>query len=185
MINWHGPEYRKDSAGTLAADIFSTILGLNSSKWQQALIDKGLASYAGINYSTNKYVGPIQIIVVPNPTKLKECYEAILHQVDQFDDEDYFTDEQLQTAKEVFLRNEIRNNEKPSGLGSQLTYWWASTSLPYFTDYVPNLMKVNRKDIQDYVNRYIKNKPFISGLIISPEMNKQLNPSVYFKPKDF
>ncbi|RZL00665.1 MAG: insulinase family protein, partial [Pedobacter sp.] len=43
MLNWHGPDFRNDSAATLAADIFSTALGLNSSKWQQALIDKGLA----------------------------------------------------------------------------------------------------------------------------------------------
>src|SRR4030095_5417589 len=39
MLQWIGPEYRKDSAATLAADVFSTILGLNSSKWQQALIN--------------------------------------------------------------------------------------------------------------------------------------------------
>ena len=185
MINWHGPEYRNDSAATLYADIFSTVLGLNSSKWQQALIDKGLASYAGINYSTNRYIGPIQIMVVPNPTKLKECYNEVMNQISHFGDADYITDEQLQTAKEVFMRNEIRSNEKPSSLSMQLTYWWASTSLDYFTDYVPNLMKVSKQDLTNYVNKYIKGKPFVAGMIISPEMNKQLNPGEYFKSKDF
>jgi zinc protease len=185
MINWHGPEYRKDSAGTLAADLFSTVLGLNSSKWQQALVDKGLATFAGINYSTNRYVGPIQIFVVPNPTKLKECYDEVMKQVSQFGNPDYYTEEQLETAKEVFMRNEIRNNEKPSGLSSQLTYWWASTSLDYFTDYLPNLMKITKKDIADYVNRYITGKPYVAGMIINAEMNKQLNPGEFFKAKNF
>lgn len=185
MLHWQGPEYRNDSLGTIAADIFSAVLTLNSSKWQQALVDKGLASYANINYSTNRYVGPISVTVVPNPDKLKECYAEMMNQVSQFGREDYFTDEQLQTAKEVFLRNHVRSSEKPSELSMSMTYYWASTSLDYFTDYIPNLMKVTRKDISNYVTRYIQGKPFVAGLIIHPDLNKQLNPGEYFKNKDF
>ena len=37
MMQWMGPDYRHDSAATIAADVFSAVLGLNSSKWQQAL----------------------------------------------------------------------------------------------------------------------------------------------------
>jgi zinc protease len=184
MISWHGPEYRTDSAGTLAADIFSTALELNASKWQQALVDKGLATHVNVNYSTNRYVGPIQVFVVPNPDKLKECYSEVMNQINQFADPEYLTEEQLQTAKEVFRRNEIRNNEKPSRLSMQLTYWWASTSLDYFTDYVDNAMKVTRQDITNYVNKYIRNKPYVAGMIISPEMNKKYNPGEFFKTKD-
>ncbi len=44
QFSWQGPSYLTDSASTVAADVFSTILGLNSSKLQQALVDKGLAS---------------------------------------------------------------------------------------------------------------------------------------------
>lgn len=184
MIGWHGPEYRSDSAATLAADLFSTALELNSSKWQQALVDKGLATHVSVNYTTNRYVGPIQIFVVPNPEKIKECYAELMNQINQFGDPEYFTEEQLQTAKEVFRRNEIRNNEKPSSLSMQLTYWWASTSLDYFTDYVPNVIKVTRQDIANYVNKYIKNKPFVAGMVINADMNKKYNPGAFFKPKD-
>jgi zinc protease len=184
MLSWHGPEYRKDSAATLAADLLSTALNLNSSKWQQALIDKGLATYAGVNYSTNRYVGPIQLFVVPNPDKLKECYNEVLNQINQCADPEYLTEEQLQTAKEVFRRNEIRSNEKPSSLSMQLTYWWASTSLDYFTDYVDNVMKVSRQDIANYAAKYMKNKPYVAGMVISPDMNKKYNPGEFFKLKD-
>ena len=181
MISWHGPEFRKDSAGTLYADLFSTALNLNSSKWSQALIDKGLAMYANLSYGTNRYVGPITVTVVPNPAKMKECYEEVMKQVAQFNQPDYLTDDQLQNAKESLIRNQIRSNEKPSALPSQLTFWWASTSIDYYTDYVNNLQKVTKQDITNYVNRYIKDKPFVAGMIISPEMNKQLNPGAYFK----
>jgi zinc protease len=185
LLHWQGPDYRNDSAATLAADIFSTALGLNSSKWQQALIDKGLATYAGISYQTSKYVGPIQVFVIPNPEKLKECYTEMMNQIAKFSDPDYLTEEQVQTAKEVFMRNEIRRNEKPSSLGSQLTFWWASTSLDYFTDYVPNLMKVTKQDLARYAAKYINGKPYVAGLIINADMNKTLKPADYFKSKDF
>ena len=65
MITWHGPDYRNDSAATIAADVFSAILRINSSRWQQALIDKGIASYANVNYTTRRYVGPIDIFALP------------------------------------------------------------------------------------------------------------------------
>src|SRR6476620_2261097 len=67
MMQWMGPDYRHDSAATIAADVFSAVLSLNSSKWQQALVDKGLATYAGVNYQTCKYVGPVQTMIDRNP----------------------------------------------------------------------------------------------------------------------
>jgi len=181
MLQWQGPDYRNDSAATIAADVFSTILGLNASKWQQALIDKGLASYAGVSYQTCKYVGPVQVFVVPSPQQLKECYEEINRQVMGWDKPDYFTDEQLQTAKDILRRNYIRNAEKPSTLSMQLTYQWCSTSLDYFTAYPEDLQKVTRKDILDYVKKYISGKPYVAGLIINEEMSKQFKPEAYFK----
>lgn len=180
MLQWQGPDYRNDSAATLAADVFSTILGLNSSKWQQAVVDKGLATYISVSYTTNRYVGPISIIAIPNPGKLKEFHSEMMKQISMWGSPDYFTEEQLATAKEILRRNTIRNKEKPSSLASNLTYFWASTSLNYFTAYDNNLLKVTRKDIADYVNRYIAGKPYVAGMVINKEMNEQLKPGDYF-----
>ena len=181
MVQWMGPDYRNDSAATLYADVFSAVLGLNSSKWQQALIDKGLANYAGVSYQTAKYVGPIQVFAVPNPGKMKECYEEMMKQVNMWANPDYITDEQLQTAKDNLLRNKIRQEEKPSTQSMSMTFWWASTSLDYFTDYNANMQKVTKEDIRKYIQNYIVGKPFVAGMIINEEMNKQLKPAEYFK----
>jgi zinc protease len=180
-LTWQGPDFRTDSLGTIAADVFSRILSLNSSKWQQALIDKGLATAINFNYQTSKYVGPIQLNVVPVPGKMKECYQVMMNQINQFDKEDYFTDAELAKAKEGLKRQQIRQAEKPSSLASLITFWWCSTSLDYFTDYFPAMDKVTKQDIQNYVKRYITGKPFVAGMIISPDMNKQYNPGNYFK----
>ncbi len=181
MVAWQGPDYRNDSAATIAADVFSTILGLNSSKWQQALIDKGLATAAQVGYQTCKYVGPSYIFAVPNPNKLKEFYEEMMKQVNKWADKDYFTDEQLEDAKNIIRRNKIRQTEKPSTLSMQLTYMWCSTSLDYFTDLTDNYLKVTRDDIIRYVNKYIKDKPYVAGMVINEAMNKQYKPAEFFK----
>ena len=182
MYWWQGPDYIHDSAATIAADVFSTILKMNSSKWQQAVIDKGLATYAEVGYQTLSHVGPISAFIIPNPNKLKECHAEILNQVSMWAKDDYFTDEQLSDAKQILRRNDIRRNEKPSSLASQLTYQWCSTSLDYYTDYLSNCMKVTKKDIKDYVTKYITGKPYVASMIINAEMNKAANTSKFFKP---
>ena len=182
MYIWQGPDTRNDSAATIAADVFNTALGLNSSKWQQAIVDKGLATYAGVSYQTEKYVGPIVIYTLPNPNKLKECYEEIARQVKMWGNDDYISDEELNTAKQTLKRNDIRQKEKPSSLPSQLTYMWCSTTFEYGTDYIENCMKVTKADIKRYVNKYVLGKNYVAGIIINPEMNKTTGASIFFKP---
>ncbi len=179
---WQGPDTRYDSAGTIAANVFCTILGLNSSKWNQALVDKGLASQAGVNYQTERYVGPIQVYIMPNPSKIKECNDEILNQISQWGKADYFTDEQLKDAKATILRNKIREKERPSAQTNILTYYWTSASLDYMTDFEKNCQKITREDIIRFIDKYITGKSYIAGMVISPDMNKKSGASDSFKP---
>ena len=180
---WQGPSYLTDSASTIAADVFTTIVGLNSSKLQQALVDKGLASDVSVSYQTSKYVGPITIFVVPNPNKVKECYAELQNQLSQFDNPDYFTDAQLADAKAILLRDDMRAKEKPSSLPSQVSYTWCSTSLNYYTDNTDDYQKVTRADIKKYLETYLVGKPFVGGIIISPDLNKTVNAASFFVAK--
>ncbi|GAA3988182.1 M16 family metallopeptidase [Mucilaginibacter dorajii] len=183
QISWQGPSYLTDSASTVSADVFSTILGLNSSKLQQALVDKGLASGAYISYTTSKYVGPIDLTIIPNPTKLKECYDEVINQINQWGKSDYYTDEQLKDAKAILLRNSVHRKEKPSTLASQLSYQWCSTSLDFYTDLDNNYQKVSRDDIKKFVDTYVTGKPYAAGIIIAPDLSKQTNVASFFVAK--
>jgi zinc protease len=180
QFSWQGPSYLTDSASTVAADVFSTIVGLNSSKMQQDLVDKNLASSASLNYNTCKYVGPIDLFVVPNPDKVKECYAEVMNQLKHLADPGYFTDDQLKDAKAILLRNSIYRKEKPSSLPGQVSYDWCSTSLNFYTDLDDNYQKVTREDITRYINKYISGKPMVAGLIIKPELSKQINANSFF-----
>jgi len=174
MSALHGPDTRNDIPATYAADVFSYILQQKSSKLQKDLIDSGLAFQVNVGYQTCKHVGPIQIFLVPNPAKVKEAYQTLVKHINMWDAEDYFTEEQLETAKNLLAIEQIRDRESTSSYVHSVTYWWASASIDYYTSYIDNLKKVTRKDIQNYVTKYIKNKPMITGLLVSPDMKTSM-----------
>lgn len=181
MSSWHGPDTRNDLQATYAADVFSFILSQKSSKFQQELVDAGLAYYAGISYSTCKYTGPIQMVVIPNPQRINEVLTKIDEQVNQWDSDTYFTDEQLETAKRLLAIDDARGRERTSNFIHTVTYWWASASIEYYTNYVENLNKVTRDDIKKYVSTYIKGKPHVVGILTTKEARPALEASINFK----
>lgn len=170
----HGPDTKSDLKSTYAADVFSFILSQTNSKLQKALVESGLAFQVNMGYQTCKYTGPIQLFMVPNPAKIKEAVKVLQDQMAMWDNDDYFTDEQLETAKSQLEISDGFGKEKTSNYIHTVTFWWASASIDYYTNYVDNLKKVSRQDIKDYVRKYIKDQPSAWGLLISPEMKESL-----------
>jgi zinc protease len=175
QIGWHGPDTRTDLKNTLVADVFSDIVSQKNSSFQKNLVDSGYALNAGISYFTQAYVGPITIFFVPNPGKFKLAFRALQKEIDRFDAEDYFTDDQLETAKIKKANEEIYSREVTSNLVHSLSFWWSSASLDYYFSYVSEIQKITRKDIQDYVRKYIKRQPCVKGLLLNPGMQKNWN----------
>jgi zinc protease len=174
MVGMHGPDTRNDIPATYAADVFSYVLSQKSSKLQKDLIDSGLAFQVQVGYQTCKYVGPIQIFLVPNPAKVKEAYKVLMDNMNQWANDDYFTNEQLETAKNLLAIEQTKDKESTSSYVHTVTYWWASASIDYYTNYVENLKKVTREDIKRYVSKYIIGKPMVTGLLVSPDMMKMM-----------
>ncbi len=75
--------------------------------------------------------------------------------------------------------DEIYNRERTSNYIHTVTFWWGSATIDYYTTYVDNLKKVTRADIQDYVRKYIKDKPKVAGILMSSEMKKTLGVESY------
>lgn len=172
---WHGPDTRNDLKSTYAADVFFTILGLTSSEFQRMMVDSGYAFQASVSYQTAKYTGPIQAFLVINPAKLKEAYAMLQKQIDRFDADDYFTNEQLETAKSQLTIQDAYGKEKTSAYVHTVTFWWASASIDYYNNYIANVNKVTRKDIQDFIRKYVKGKNSVTGLLVSSGMKKMMS----------
>ncbi|HKR00050.1 MAG TPA: pitrilysin family protein, partial [Pyrinomonadaceae bacterium] len=173
-IGWHGPSIGKDNPGTYAADVFSFILTQPNSRFQRALVDTGLVNGVTIGYLTQRNVGPIQIIAQMTPDKARAALKAIYTEVSHFNDKDYFTDEQLESAKALLEADDLYSREKLSEYAHTLSFWWASTGLEYFRGYLQNLRRTTRADISRYITTYIQGKPHVGLALISEEAQQQI-----------
>lgn len=177
-IGWQGPSIGKDNPGTYAADVFSFILRQPNSRFQRALVDTGLVTGVVLGYYTQRNVGPINIIAQTTPENARAAMRAIYKEVAHFNDPDYYTDEQLETAKALLEANDLFDREKLSDYTHTISFWWASTGIDYFRGYLGNLRRTTRADISRYVTTYIQGKPHIGLALLSEEASKtsQLTP---------
>ena len=173
-IGWHGPSIGKDNDATYAADVFSFILRQPNSRFQRALVDTGLVNGIDFSYYTQRNTGPIQLIAQTTPDKARAAIKAIYNEISHFNDKDYFTDEQLESAKALLEADDLYSREKLSDYSHTLGFWWSSTGLEYFRGYLQNLRKTSRADISRYVTTYIQGKPHVSVVLISEEAQKEL-----------
>ncbi|RZK75310.1 MAG: insulinase family protein, partial [Pedobacter sp.] len=180
LFSWHGPDTRNDVLGTYVADVFSYLVNQNGSKLKKALVASGLAQDVGVNYYTQKYTGPISLSVTPNQGKIKECYEEVMKQIELWDDENYLSDAQIERAKRLLSIEQVQRREVTSDYAHLISFWWASASIDYYIKYEENLNKVTRKDLIDYVKKYIKGKPHVAGLFINDNLAASVKPEEFF-----
>ena len=166
-IGWQGPSVGKDDAATYAADTFSFIMAQPDSRFQRNLVDTGLVNGVGIGYYTQRNTGPITIVAQTTPEKAQAALKAIYGEISHFNDKDYYTDEQLESAKALLEADDLYSREKFDEYAKTLGFWWSSTGIDYFRGYLGNLRRTSRGDISRYVTTYIQGKPHIGLALIS------------------
>jgi zinc protease len=106
---------------------------------------------------------------------VKAAYDKLWENINKWNDPTYFTDEQLETAIKLIAIDDAYGKEATSDFVHTVTYWWASATIEYYTNYVDNLKKVTREDIQRYVNTYIIGQPHVVGLMVNPAMKQMID----------
>jgi len=172
QLGWQGPSIGKDDAATYAADVFSFILRQPNSRFQRALVDSGLAAGVGFGYYTQRNVGPITLILQTTPDKARAAVAAAYNEVAHFNDPDYFTDEELESAKALLEADDLYSREKLSEYSHTISFWWASTGLDYFRGYLKRLRATSRADIGRYITTYVQGKPHVGLALLSDESLK-------------
>ena len=172
-IGWQGPSIGKDDAATYAADTFSFIMQQPDSRFQRNLVDTGLVNGVGIGYYTQRNVGPINVIFQTTPDKAKAALKAVYNEVAHFNDKDYYTDEQLESAKALLEADDLYSREKFDEYAKTLGFWWSSTGIDYFRGYLANLRRTSRADISRYISTYIQGKPHVGLALISEQAQQQ------------
>jgi zinc protease len=174
QIQWHGPRVNEDPKATYAADVLSYILSQQTSEFQKALVDSGITLGAGMGYFTQRYTGPAYVAAAMQPDRIADAARAIFVELERLTDPNYFTDAQLENAKTILAVQEIYGREQTSSFAHTVSFWWAVTGLDYYFDYLENLRAVTRADIARYIETYILDKPFVAGLLLSPEHARAL-----------
>ncbi len=174
-IGWHGPSIGKDDAATYAADVFSYIISQPNSRFQRKLVDARLATQVGFGYYTQRNVGPINLLMVTQPDKAKKALAAVYAEIADFTRPDYFTDEELESAKTILESNDLFEREKASEYAHTLGFWWSSTGIDYFRGYHSKLRAVTRDDINRYIKTYIHGKNHVGIALVSPDAKKTAN----------
>ena len=171
-IGWQGPSIGKDDAATYAADTFSFIVQQPDSRFQRNLVDTGLVNGVAIGYYTQRNVGPINVVFQTTPEKAKAALKAVYSEISHFNDKDYYTDDQLESAKGLLEADDLYSREKFDEYAKTIGFWWSSTGIDYFRGYLGNLRRTSRADISRYLTTYIQGKPHI-GLALISEQNQQ------------
>jgi zinc protease len=172
-LGWQGPSVGKDDAATYAADTFSFIMQQPDSRFQRNLVDSGLVNGVAIGYYTQRNVGPINIVAQTTPDKAKAALKAIYNEISHFNDKDYYTDEQLESAKALLEADDLYSREKFDEYAKTLGFWWSSTGIDYFRGYLGNLRHTSRADISRYITTYIQGKPHVGLALISDQAQAQ------------
>ena len=172
-IGWQGPSIGKDDAATYAADTFSFIMQQADSRFQRNLVDTGLVNGVGIGYYTQRNVGPINVVFQTTPEKAKAALKAVYSEIAHFNDKDYYTNEQLESAKALLEADDLYSREKFDEYAKTLGFWWSSTGIDYFRGYLGNLRRTSRADISRYISTYIQGKPHVGLALISEQAQQQ------------
>jgi zinc protease len=126
----------------------------------------------GLGYYTQRNTGPIQIFAQTTPDKARAAVRAIYEEVAHFNDPDYYTDEELESAKALTEADDLYSREKLSEYAHTISFWWSSTGLEYFRGYLGRLRATSRADISRYVTTYIHGKPHVGLALMSEESLK-------------
>jgi zinc protease len=172
QIGWQGPSIGKDDAATYAADVFSFILRQPNSRFQRVLVDSGLVTGVNFGYYTQRNVGPISLLIQTTPDKVKPAVRAAYNEIAHFNDPNYFSDEELESAKALLEADDLYSREKLSDYSHTISFWWSTTGLDYFRGYLKRLRATSRADISKYISNYVQNKPHVGLAMMSDEAVK-------------
>jgi zinc protease len=173
MVQWHGPSVDEDPAATYAADLMIFMLNRPGSRFQKALVDSGLAVGVNFGYTTLSHVGPISVFAQTTPPMVADLHRAIHTEIAQLGDPDYFSEEDMSAGKTQLAISDTYGRESSSQIAHTAGYWWAIAGIDYYQSYVDNIQHVTQADIARFVDTYLKDKPYVAGVLINPEARAQ------------
>lgn len=168
QMSWHGPSVDDDPQATYAADVLAQVLSNPASAFQKRMVDSGLTFFSGFSYYTQAHVGPISATAQMAPDRLLEAQRALLEELGKMADSAYFSQEELTRAQQQLGVQEVFARQNVTELAHTVGFWWAVAGLDYYRTYLPNMQRVSRSAMADFIRRYVVGKPYVAGVLAAP-----------------
>ena len=173
MITFQGPRVKAERADTFVADVLGQLVDHRSGRFYRSFVDSGKTFEAGFSYYTQAQAGEIDLVALTAPKGAKGVEQDLLKEVDEWAKPGYFDQVQLTDVKRRITLQRKKEQNQPSELIKHLAFWWAVAGLDYYDHYLANIDKVTLTDVTSFVQRWLKGKPHIAAILVSPEGAKQ------------
>jgi zinc protease len=173
-FTWHGPStVGKSVALTYPADVLGQAVQQPASRFQKALVDSGACIHASMSWYTQMNTGPTTLNFEAAPDKIDDCVRAALAELPKMKRPDYLTDQEMHDAAHTLEVDQALDRERPSQYAHSITFWWTSAGLDYYMGYIDHLYRVTHAEIARYLDGYVLGKPYVFGVMVSPEMQQK------------
>jgi zinc protease len=168
-ISFNGPKATEDVLDTYAADVLIHLLEHRAGKFYRKFEDSGLTFGAALSYPTQARAGEISLYAQSKPEKAVEVQAALLAEINEWVKPGYFSKEQFEDVRRRLEIDHKMQINKVSEYVKSLGYWWSVTGLEYYGNYIPNMRKVDVKDVQNFVRKWLIGKNHVATILVSPE----------------
>ncbi len=181
-LTFMGPYLKETPKDTYIADILASLLQHKSGKFYRKFVDSGLTLGASFSYFTQSQTGESSFYLRATPENILNAKKSLLAEISAMAKPDYFSSDQLDDVKRSLIIDHKREINAPSSFTKTLAFWWPVTGLAYYQGYVNNMNQITLSDVQDFVKKYLINKPYLAGLLISEENGKKIKLKDTSKP---
>jgi zinc protease len=138
-------------------------------------VDSGLALGAGLSYHSQGQAGELVLYAASRPETASNIRKALLDQPKEWVKSGYFNASQLSDVRRKQRIGYKMELNRPSEYAKTLAFWWATSGLDYYDNYLSNLEKVTLNDVQKFVKKYFIGKPYVGITLLNPEDAKVAN----------
>jgi zinc protease len=175
QFTWKGPRTLHEKSDTWTADILLQLLEHRSGKFFKKFVDSGLALGAGLSYHSQGQAGELVLYAASRPETASNIRKALLDQPKEWVKSGYFNASQLSDVRRKQRIGYKMELNRPSEYAKTLAFWWATSGLDYYDNYLSNLEKVTLNDVQKFVKKYFIGKPYVGITLLNPEDAKVAN----------
>jgi zinc protease len=168
-IAFEGPKARQQAADSYAADVLANLLAHRSGKFYKKFVDSGLSFDADFGYYTQSQAGQIVLGAATKPEDAKRVQQLLLDETQAWTKPGYFTKAQLEDVRLQLLIDHKHELNQPSEFTKTLAFWWAVTGLDYYAGYIDAMRKVDLQDVAAFVKKWLVNRPYVAGILVSPQ----------------